>query len=176
VSGASAKSASAALDLLEAAHPWLGPRRLRLALVLAVVALFYGLCFSLAQVDPVKLASGLPKLAHWLAQAWPPRIDALPVIVERTAETIAMASVGTTAAALLALPLALLGSRNLTPLPGLYYPVRWFLNVLRGIDSFVFALLFVAAVGLGPFCRRARHCIAYMGQCREAICRSPRKR
>ena len=33
----------------------------------------------------------------------------------------------------------------------LYYPTRWFLNALRGIDSFVFALLFVAAVGLGPF-------------------------
>ena len=33
----------------------------------------------------------------------------------------------------------------------LYYPARWFLNALRGIDSFVFALLFVAAVGLGPF-------------------------
>jgi hypothetical protein len=32
----------------------------------------------------------------------------------------------------------------------LYYPVRWFLNSLRGIDSFVFALLFVSAVGLGP--------------------------
>src|SRR5262249_33495142 len=42
-------------------------------------------------------------------------------------------------------------SRNITPMPLLYYPVRWFLNLLRGIDSFVFALLFVAAVGLGPF-------------------------
>jgi phosphonate transport system permease protein len=33
----------------------------------------------------------------------------------------------------------------------LYLPIRWFLNSLRGIDSFIFALLFVAAVGLGPF-------------------------
>jgi Binding-protein-dependent transport system inner membrane component len=31
------------------------------------------------------------------------------------------------------------------------YPARWLLNALRGIDSFVFALLFVAAVELGPF-------------------------
>src|SRR3981189_720906 len=29
--------------------------------------------------------------------------------------------------------------------------MRWFLNTLRGIDSFIFALVFVAAVGLGPF-------------------------
>src|SRR2546421_12355590 len=42
-------------------------------------------------------------------------------------------------------------ARNVTPSLTLYYPARWFLNALRGIDSFVFALLFVAAVGLGPF-------------------------
>jgi phosphonate transport system permease protein len=42
-------------------------------------------------------------------------------------------------------------ARNVTPEGLLYYPARWLLNFLRGIDSFVFALLFVAAVGLGPF-------------------------
>src|SRR5471032_3635199 len=62
-----------------------------------------------------------------------------------------MAAIGTTVATLLAIPMAVLASRNITPLPALYYPARWFLNALRGIDSFVFALLFVAAVGLGPF-------------------------
>ena len=136
---------------LEAKRARFGLSRLKLLAVLALIGAFYAMCFSLAQVDPAKLAEGLPKLAGWLAQAWPPRGDELPLIVRRTAETIAMATVGTTAAALLALPMALLGSRNLTPLPILYYPVRWFLNMLRGIDSFVFALLFVAAVGLGPF-------------------------
>lgn len=136
---------------LEAKRARFGLRRLKLLAVLALIGAFYAMCFSLAQVDPAKLAEGLPKLAGWLAQAWPPRGDELPLIVRRTAETIAMATVGTTAAALLALPMELLGSRNLTPLPILYYPVRWFLNMLRGIDSFVFALLFVAAVGLGPF-------------------------
>lgn len=144
-------SAATVFASLEAKRARFGLRRLKLLAVLALIGAFYAMCFSLAQVDPAKLAEGLPKLAGWLAQAWPPRGDELPLIVRRTAETIAMATVGTTAAALLALPMALLGSRNLTPLPILYYPVRWFLNMLRGIDSFVFALLFVAAVGLGPF-------------------------
>jgi phosphonate transport system permease protein len=31
------------------------------------------------------------------------------------------------------------------------YPVRWLINGFRGIDTVVFAILFVAAVGLGPF-------------------------
>lgn len=81
----------------------------------------------------------------------PPKLNELPIILQRTAETIAMAAMGTTFSAILAIPMAVLASRNITPIPALYLPVRWFLNALRGIDSFVFALLFVAAVGLGPF-------------------------
>ncbi|PYN50761.1 MAG: phosphonate ABC transporter, permease protein PhnE [Candidatus Rokuibacteriota bacterium] len=93
----------------------------------------------------------MPKMAGWAAKAWPPAIDELPILLLRTAETIAMAAIGTTAAALLALPLCVVAARNVTPSMALYYPSRWFLNALRGVDSFVFALLFVAAVGLGPF-------------------------
>jgi phosphonate transport system permease protein len=144
-------AAAAALAALETRHARFGLHRLRLGATLVVVVAFYTVCFSLAHVDPARLVAGLPKIAGWLVQAWPPSVDELPLIMQRTAETIAMAAVGTTAAALLAIPMALLASRNLTPLPALYYPARWFLNVLRGIDSFVFALLFVAAVGLGPF-------------------------
>ncbi len=120
------------------------------ALLLLVLA-FYAVSWWLAQVDPVKLASGLPKLWFWLSQAWPPKLDELPLFMLRTAETVAMAAIGTTLATLLAVPMAVLASRNITPFPRLYYPARWFLNALRGVDSFVFALLFVAAVGLGPF-------------------------
>ena len=114
-------------------------------------AAFYITCWRVAQVDPGRLAEGLPKLGHWIASAWPPDLAELPLFGERIAETIAMAAIGTTAAMLLALPMAVLASRNITPWPALYLPARWLLNALRGIDSFVFALLFVAAVGLGPF-------------------------
>ncbi|RFU49270.1 phosphonate ABC transporter, permease protein PhnE [Paraburkholderia sp. DHOC27] len=141
----------ATLAALEAKQKQFGWRRMGFCATLTAVTVFYAICFSLAHVDPARLLTGLPKIAGWLAQAWPPRVDELPLILQRTAETIAMATVGTTAAALLALPAALFASRNLTPLPALYLPTRWFLNMLRGIDSFVFALLFVAAVGLGPF-------------------------
>lgn len=125
--------------------------RLKLAALLAVVLVFYVVCWRLAQIDPLKLVSGLPKLGYWLSQAWPPNLDELPLFTLRIAETMAMAAIGTTVATLLAIPMAVLASRNITPFPRLYYPARWFLNALRGIDSFVFALLFVAAVGLGPF-------------------------
>ena len=126
-------------------------RRFRWAALILGLVVFYAASWSLAQIDPMRLVTGLPRLGHWLASAWPPKLDELPLFLQRTAETVAMAAIGTTIATLLAVPAAVLASRNITPLPRLYYPVRWFLNVLRGIDSFVFALLFVAAVGLGPF-------------------------
>ena len=125
--------------------------RVKLALILLVVAAFYATSWQLAQVDLARLVTGLPKLGHWLAQAWPPKTEELRLFLQRMAETIAMAAIGTTAATLLAIPMAVLASRNITPFPKLYLPARCFLNALRGVDSFVFALLFVAAVGLGPF-------------------------
>jgi phosphonate transport system permease protein len=140
-----------ALDLIESRRRGRGSRRVKVAAAVVLTAAFYVASWRLAQVDPQRLVTGLPRLAHWLAQAWPPQFDELPLILLRTAETIAMAALGTTMATLLAIPTAVLASRNITPLPLLYVPVRWFLNALRGIDSFVFALLFVAAVGLGPF-------------------------
>jgi phosphonate transport system permease protein len=146
-----ASSAGDALAAMESGARRWSVRRLRTWVVAALILAFYIVSWQLAKVDPAKLATGLPKLGHWLAQAWPPKLDELPLILQRTAETVAMALIGTTVATLLAIPTAVLASRNVTPWPTLYYPVRWFLNALRGIDSFVFALLFVAAVGLGPF-------------------------
>lgn len=144
-------TAAEALAMIETRRRSRGSRRIKVWAVVVLIAAFYVASWRFAQVDPVRLISGLPRLAHWLAEAWPPQVADLPLILERTAETIAMAALGTTMATLLAIPTAVLASRNITPIPLLYVPVRWFLNGLRGIDSFVFALLFVAAVGLGPF-------------------------
>jgi phosphonate transport system permease protein len=125
--------------------------RLRFWLIAGLILAFYVAAWRLAAVDLGKLATGLPKLWGWIRQAWPLKLDELPLFLWRTAETVAMAAIGTTLATIAAIPTAILASRNITPLPPLYYPARWFLNALRGVDSFVFALLFVAAVGLGPF-------------------------
>lgn len=145
--GSAAEAALAAIE----ARRGRGSRRLKIGASVLLAMGFYAVSWRLAQIDPARLVSGLPRLAHWLAEAWPPQVDDLPLILQRTAETIAMAALGTSFATLLAVPAAVLASRNITPAPFLYVPIRWFLNMLRGIDSFVFALLFVAAVGLGPF-------------------------
>ena len=64
---------------------------------------------------------------------------------------MAIATLGTTVAAVMAVPLAILAARPVAPIGWAYQPVRGLLDLLRGVDGFVFALIFVAAVGLGPF-------------------------
>ena len=107
--------------------------------------------WHLAEVDLGRLVTGLPKAMHWLAQGWPPATQELPIFLLRMAETVAIAFLGTLGATALAVPVAVVAARGITPLRWARLPVRWLLNAFRGIDSFVFALVLVAAVGLGPF-------------------------
>lgn len=101
--------------------------------------------------DPARLAAGLPRLLGWLAGSWPPDFSGGADIARRAGETVGIATLGTLCAALLALPLALVATRAVSPARAVYQPARGLLDGLRGTDGFVFALLFVAAVGLGPF-------------------------
>jgi phosphonate transport system permease protein len=131
-------------------HRKLGDR-IRFAALLAIGIVVYLVCLRLAEVNFAKLWLGLPRLVNWASRAWPPDLSELSTLTFRTAETVAMGTVGTSFGALLAIPVCLLAARNITPSLWLSLPARGLLNALRGIDSFVFALIFVAAVGLGPF-------------------------
>ena len=126
-------------------------QRVRFALLLGIGVAFYIVCLRVADVSFTKLWQGLPRLAGWIARAWPPDLSEVGILSFRAAETVAMGTVGTSFGALLAVPLCILAARNITPSTWLAVPARGLLNALRGIDSFVFALIFVAAVGLGPF-------------------------
>jgi phosphonate transport system permease protein len=78
------------------------------------------------------------------------QIGWLPVITA-VFETVQMAIIGTLGAVIMALPLSFLAARNTSPHPAIYQGVRLLLNLLRSVPELVYALLFVAAVGLGPF-------------------------
>lgn len=104
-----------------------------------------------AEVDLQQFWERLPQLATWLGRLWPPDFSELPAFVSAIWETLAIAIVGTVAAIVVALPLAVVVARNITPLPCLSVPLRGVLNLLRGIDTAIFALFFVSVVGLGPF-------------------------
>jgi phosphonate transport system permease protein len=122
--------------------------RRRLGLAAAVSALAWVAWDTGA--DPVRLARGVPWMVEFVRRMLPPDLAVLPAALGGALKTFEIALLGTALAAALAVPLGFLSARNVAP-PALFYPVRAALNVFRSIDTLVYALLFVAAVGLGPF-------------------------
>ena len=100
--------------------------------------------------DPARLARGLPWMLDFLRRMLPPDLSVLPAALLGALKTVEIALLGTAVAAALALPLGFVSARNVA-VPALFHPARVVLNVLRSVDTLVYALVFVAAVGLGPF-------------------------
>ena len=100
--------------------------------------------------DPVRLVRGLPWLVDIVRRMLPPDLRVLPAALTGAVTTVQIALLGTALAAVLALPLGFVSARNVAA-PALFYPARAALNFLRSVDTLVYALVFVAAVGLGPF-------------------------
>lgn len=104
-----------------------------------------------SQVDIDKLMSGIPRVISWIPSMFPPDFSTILEILDRAFETLAMATIGTLMALVVAFPLGFLGARNTTPHPVVYHLVRVIFNFSRGTETLVFALIFVAAIGFGPF-------------------------
>jgi phosphonate transport system permease protein len=100
--------------------------------------------------DPVRLAQGVPWMLEFVRRMLPPDLHVLPSALAGALITVEIALLGTAVAAALALPLGFVSARNVAP-PRVFYPARAVLNLFRSVDTLVYALIFVAAVGLGPF-------------------------
>lgn len=100
--------------------------------------------------DFLKLGQGTLNMAEFLARLFPPDFSKISTILEMLLETLQMAIVGTVLGVVLSLLVAFGAASNIAP-PWLYYPSRWAMNVIRAVPDLVFALMFVSAVGLGPF-------------------------
>jgi phosphonate transport system permease protein len=100
---------------------------------------------------PQDLITGAHGIADILRRSWPPDIAGLPDMLWPALETIDIALFGTAVAVIFALPLALLAARNTTPATPVYVISRMFIALARVVPDLVWALIFVTAVGLGPF-------------------------
>jgi phosphonate transport system permease protein len=99
-----------------------------------------------------RLANGLDRLGWLIPHMLPPTHGGwLDELLYALGETLAMAFLGTLLAAVFGLALGLLGARNIMPIAPLRFGLRRVFDTLRGIDSLIWALIFVGVVGLGPF-------------------------
>ena len=115
-------------------------------LALTLFAIWW-LGITIAQIGP-----GLAQLVKLVAPMFPPSAGGhLPLFLKSMEETLAIALLGTLVAVLVAAPLGILAARNATPSRALRFLIRRVLDTIRGIDTLIWALVFVGVVGLGPF-------------------------
>lgn len=93
----------------------------------------------------------LGNMLNVMKNFFPPNPEVISAVIGPMFETIQMAIIATTVAAILTVPLALLAARNVTTFKPLYYITRTFLNILRTIPDLVLAVIFVGLFGIGLF-------------------------
>jgi phosphonate transport system permease protein len=128
----------------------LGGRLVRI-LVALIVAALVAQAFYVVQARPEDLVTGVHGMVDLISRAMPPAWSEFGDMLWPALETVDLAIFGTTFGVLMALPLAVLAAANVTPARPLYYLARAVIALTRAVPDLVWALLFVTAVGLGPF-------------------------
>ena len=132
---------------------------LSLLLTSTVVALLAWSWFG-TEMSLANLSRSGPRVADFLDRMFPPDLawnvnEARPfppplrLAFETVAVTLQISLLGTALGAMGALLFGLLASENLTP-HWLHHPIKVFLALVRSVPIILLALLFVAAIGLGP--------------------------
>jgi phosphonate transport system permease protein len=135
-------------------HVFDRPVSARLATPVMIVLALGIFSFGLVDLDfsPTRLLSGLDQLGWITLMMLPPDPgSSLPLYLKALGETLSIALLGTTLAAVFALPVSLLAARNIVRSNFLRFPVRRVLDSIRGVDTLIWALVWINVVGLGPF-------------------------
>ena len=98
----------------------------------------------------VALFRSAPRFAEFFTRMVPPDWSTSHLIIRSTVETLMIAFAGTFIAVLISLPLGLLAAHNVSP-PWISQSLKIILGFMRSIPLIVLAIVFVVAVGLGPF-------------------------
>jgi phosphonate transport system permease protein len=129
-------------------------RGLGIAATALALAAFFVLSWRNTGFSIGALVDGWNGMADFLGDAIPPDLDWDQVLhpsLDAALVTLYIAFLGTVLSIPFALTLAILGARTTAPSVAVYQASRSLLSFLRAVPEVVFALIFVTAVGLGPF-------------------------
>lgn len=116
----------------------------------ALVAIVLVWAWRGAEIRPFDLIRDSGNIGTYAKDFFPPDFREWRIYLSEMLVTFHIAIWGTLFAVVAAVPVALLGSANISP-PWIYQPVRRVMDACRAINEMVFAMLFIVAVGLGPF-------------------------
>lgn len=136
-----------------------------LGYVLGVFIIFW--CLAGAGFSVEKVASAPPRFADFASRAFPPNLepDVLVRLGWKMVETLQIAFAGAVIGVILSVPVALVAARGLIAPPWVNQIVRTTLGFIRAVPDIAWALVFVVAVGLGPFAGMLAIVIDTVGFC-----------
>lgn len=120
---------------------------------IVVVVVFLALLTKgvlVVDITLARLVTGAVNLIDFIGQALPPDLSDLGIIGWAMLETLYIALVGVTIGVVLSVPTAFLAARNTTPHASVRAASRFVIATMRTIPDLIWALIFVATVGLGP--------------------------
>lgn len=103
-----------------------------------------------ADMRPMALIEDSANMVTFAEGFFPPNFVEWRMYVDEMWITIQIAIWGTALSIITAIPFGILCSENVTPW-WVHQPMRRLMDAARAINEMVFAMLFVVAVGLGPF-------------------------
>jgi phosphonate transport system permease protein len=140
-----------AYDAESVRPPWTGERRVRtFYLGLLLVAIAYAMVST--SLSPLDLARGVPEMIEIAGRLFPPSLGGLDLsdLLQPMLVTVAVGFVSTVLATVFAIPIGLLAARNVAPFAWVATTTRVSLVGWRAVPELILAVIFVAAIGLGP--------------------------
>ncbi|MDR9363662.1 MAG: phosphonate ABC transporter, permease protein PhnE [Microbacteriaceae bacterium] len=131
--------------------PPLTQERLNMRLYSLLFLALIAIAFISVQLNPLELFTSFGSIVEISGRLLPPDfITAGPQIIQGLIETLAIAIVSTVLGSLISIPLGFLAAANVSVNRIVYGITRLVLVIIRGIPELILAIIFVAAIGLGP--------------------------
>ncbi len=110
----------------------------------------YAFALKAVEFNPSYILKESHRFFRLLSEMYPPDFSAFHLLIQPLLQTIQMAILGTFLGALMSLPLVTFGSQVVVRNPFVYWPVRSVMNLIRTVPDLLYAVIFVAAMGIGP--------------------------
>ena len=130
------------------------PARRRMLALLGLAIGLYIVGVVTLDFDPARILRGFSQLGWIISLMLPPSPDSwerAEIYLQALGQTLAIAFLGTSVAALLAVPFGFLAARNVVANRALHFITRRTLDAVRSVDTLIWALIWINVVGLGPF-------------------------
>lgn len=101
-------------------------------------------------IDWNRVSEGMSRAARIFNGAFPPSFERSGLLIDGFLESFKIAILATAGGVLLSIPIAFMAARNVAPLP-VFYLGRALIIIARSFHPVIVAIIFVKAVGFGPF-------------------------